>query len=206
MTEQDPTAQPPAAPAAPQYAGPPSAPQYGGPPAAPQYGAPPSAPQYVAQAQPVPAPERPATITRAVQLMYVGAALSVVGVVIAWASKSQIRDKVASASTSTTLSASDLDALVNVTLAIATVSALVGVGLWIWMAVKNGAGRPWARIVATVLGGLNVASTLSMLPRSAGASVGLSIVSLALAVVILVLLWRPASSEYYRASEAARRA
>lgn len=151
-------------------------------------------------------PERPASITRAVQLMYVGAALSVVGVIVAWASKSQIRDKIASASTSTTLTASDLDTLVNVTLAITTVSALIGIGLWIWMAVKNGAGRPWARIVATVLGGLNVASTMSTLPRSAGASVGLSLVSLVLAVVILVLLWRPSSSAYYRASEAARRA
>lgn len=208
MTEQDPNALPPAAPPAapPVQPAAPAAPQYG----APQYPAPPAAapvaPQYVQSAQPVAAPERPASITRAVQLMYVGAALSLVGLVVTWASKSQIRDKIANASTSTTLTASDLDALVNVTLAISTVTALVGVAVWIWMAVKNGAGRPWARVVATVLGALNVASTLTTITRSAGASIVLALVSLVLAIVILVLLWRPASSEFYRASEAARRA
>jgi hypothetical protein len=33
---------------------------------------------------------------------------------------------------------------------------MLGVGLWVWMAVKNGHGRKWARVVATVFGVINV--------------------------------------------------
>jgi hypothetical protein len=164
----------------------------------------PVAPQYAAPAQPVAPPERPASITRAVQLMYVGAALSLVGLVVAWATKSQIKDKLADAST--TLTPSELDTALNVALGVATFFALVGVGLWLWMAATNKAGRSWARVVATVLGALNVLSTLYGLRSSAGVSILLSVLSLVLAVTILVLLWRPASSAYYQASAAARRA
>ncbi len=69
------------------------------------------------------------------------------------------------------------------------------------MAWKNGQGRPWARIVATVLGGLNLLSTLSAvsLGNVTGASIAVSVVGLVIALVILSLLWRKESSEFYAA-------
>ncbi|GIG19352.1 hypothetical protein Cch01nite_00760 [Cellulomonas chitinilytica] len=162
----------------------------------------PVAPTYAAPQEVGPVVERPASVTRAVQLMYAGAALSLVGIVVAWATKSSLRDTVATATPS--LSASELDTAVTIALTVATVVGLVGVGLWLWMAAANNAGRSWARIVATVFGGLNVVSTLYSLVSSAGPAIILNLLSVALAVVILVLLWRPASSEYYRSRSARR--
>ena len=163
----------------------------------------PVAPQYVASPEAAAAPvERPASITRAVQLMYVGAALSLAGLAVTWATKNQLHDKVASAKAGTTLTPTQVDAAVNAGLIFGTVAALIGVGLWIWMAAANRAGRSWARIVATVLGGLNLVLTLIGLGQSSGLSIVLLLLTVVLAVVILVLLWRPASSAYYQAKSA----
>jgi hypothetical protein len=166
----------------------------------PEPGGMPVAPRYEAQPVAAPAVERPTTVARAVQLMYVGAALSLVGVVIAWATKSQLHDQLAEASPS--LSASDVDTAVTVALGFGTVVGLVAVGLWLWMADANGAGKSWARIVATVLGGLSVIFTLLGLTNATGTTIALQLVSLVLAVTILVLLWLPASSAYFQARSA----
>jgi hypothetical protein len=70
------------------------------------------------------------------------------------------------------------------------------------MASANGAGKSWARIVATVLGALGVVSTLFALTTATGTTVALQVISLLLAIAILVLLWLPASSAYFRARSA----
>ncbi len=79
------------------------------------------------------------------------------------------------------------------------VAGLIGVGLWVWMAVKNGQGRSWARVVATVLGALNIVFTLFGLAGGTATPVTLvsSLVSLVLAGVILYLLYRPESTRFY---------
>jgi len=160
----------------------------------------PVAPQYQAQPSAAVAVERPSSVTRAVQLMYVGAALSIIGIIVAWATKSQLHDQVAKASPS--LTPDEVDTAVTVSLGLATVVGLVAVGLWLWMASANGAGKSWARIVATVLGGLGVVSTLFALTTATGTTVALQVISLLLAIAILVLLWLPASSAYFRARSA----
>ncbi|GEM00200.1 hypothetical protein [Cellulomonas terrae] len=160
----------------------------------------PVAPQYRSEPVAAASAERPSSVTRAVQLMYVGAALSVVGIVVTWATTSQLRDQIAAASP--TLSSDDVDSALTISLTSATVVGLVAVGLWLWMAAANGAGRPWARVVASVLGGLGVLSAVFSLMTATGITVATQLLSLALAVAILVLLWRPASSEYYRARSA----
>ena len=163
----------------------------------------PVAPQYRAQPAAVASVERPSSITRAVQLMYVGAALSVLGIVVAWATRSDLRDQVASATP--TLTPDQVDSAVTISLAFGTVVGLVGVGLWLWMAAANGAGRSWARVVATVLGGLSVLSGIFTLTTgSTGVTIAMQLLSVVLAAAILVLLWRPASSAYYQARSADR--
>lgn len=160
----------------------------------------PVAPRYEAQPAAVEPVEKPSTVTRAVQLMYVGAALSVVGIVVTWATKSQLRDQVAAASPS--LTPDQVDTALTVSLGFASVVGLVGVGLWVWMALANQAGKSWARVVATVLGGLGLAGALFSLRSATGISIVLQLVSVLLAITILVLLWRPASSAYYKARSA----
>jgi hypothetical protein len=67
------------------------------------------------------------------------------------------------------------------------------------MAYVNGQGKSWARIVATVLGGLNVVFTLLGLRNQTAAGVAFSLVGLLLAAGIVFLLWRPESSRFYEA-------
>jgi hypothetical protein len=134
--------------------------------------------------------------------MYVGAALSVLGLVLTLTQRDAMADAARNAAPSG--STIDVDALVSITMAVAVVSALIGTGLWIWMAIMNGKGRSWARVLSTVFGGLSILSFLASLAQSARTPVTLiqGLVSVALAVTILVLLWKKESTAYYRARSA----
>jgi cytochrome bd-type quinol oxidase subunit 1 len=141
--------------------------------------------------------------------MQVGAALSLLSLVITLATvsslKSHLREQLRQSNT--TLSTSDFNATYHVVVASAVVGSLVAVALWLWMAWKNGQGRAWARIVSTVLGVINLVSSVYTI--SAGHSLAVSdlltVADLVLAVVILVLLWRTESSDFYAASARAAR-
>jgi ABC-type sulfate transport system permease component len=165
------------------------------------YPAYPGTPSEQAPAAPVVA--QPSSIRLAVRLMWVGAALSVLGLIVTLLTldslKSQLRDQLEKSDSS--YSESEFDALLGVTIGMAVVAAVIGLALWAWMAWKNGQGRSWARVVATVFGGLNLLSVISTLAVGGltGASAAVSVASLLLAVVILVLLWRKESSEFYAA-------
>ncbi|PSK99191.1 hypothetical protein CLV30_11893 [Haloactinopolyspora alba] len=148
-------------------------------------------------ANPVSAPEPPPSILNAVKLMYVGAALSLVGVLFAALSTGSIRDAVEESDPN--LTESEIDAAANLAIGVAVVVSLLGVALWLWMAVKNKQGRSWARVVATVLGGLNIVFTLFSLGNTAGLNLVVNLVTVVLAAVILWFLYRPESTEYYRA-------
>lgn len=84
---------------------------------------------------------------------------------------------------------------------VAIIGAMVGVALWVWMALKNGEGRSWARVLATVFGGLALLATVPSLTwgPETGLEVALAAVFLVLATTILVLLWCKQSSEFYAA-------
>jgi hypothetical protein len=141
--------------------------------------------------------EQPQSILTAVRLMYVGAALSLLGLLLTFTQTDAIRDAVEDSDES--LTASEVDTVVNITITAAVIAGLIGVGLWVWMAVKNGQGRSWARVVATVLGALNILFTLLGLAGGTATPVTIvtSLISLALAGVILFLLYRPESSRFY---------
>lgn len=93
------------------------------------------------------------------------------------------------------------DVTVVVTALVACIGALAGIGLWVWMALKNSEGRSWARVLASVFGGLALLLTVPSLtwgPQT-GFEVALAVVFLLLSIAILVLLWRKESSEFYAA-------
>lgn len=156
-----------------------------------------------------PAAVPPPSIQRAVLLMRVGAALSVLSILVTLLTRDSLRSQVTSTlrKSNAALSASQVDSAVSVAIVLAVVVGLVSVGLWLWMASANGKGRSWARIVATVLGVLSVLSLLSSVVQGQMTTLNLivSLVSVALAVAILVLLWRKESSAYYDAVKAQQR-
>lgn len=212
-------ATPPPPPAGGSYGGatpppPPSGGSYGGatPPPPPAgsgydggaYGAP--APSY--QSQPVGAPvEKPKSIALAVKLMFVGAGLAILGALSTLLQTDAMREAAQQASEDLgeTMTSTELDAVVAVGVGFALFSGLVGALLWVLMAVMNGKGKKWARIVATVFFVLSVLFTLVSLTQEAPIlSRILSVVSLALGGYIIFLLYRPESTQYYDGQSAAR--
>lgn len=169
----------------------------------PQYPQYPDAPQeqWGQQAQPGQPVEQPSSVRTAVLLMRVGAVISLLSLVATLLTlgslKSQIRDQLVAGGQQVTDAA--VDAAYAIAIVGSVVVALIGVGLWLWMAWKNGQGRGWARIVATVLGGLNVVMTLFSVASGNATALAmvLGLVNLVLAVAILVLLWKKESSAFY---------
>ncbi|HEU0214535.1 MAG TPA: hypothetical protein VFR13_10650 [Jiangellaceae bacterium] len=147
----------------------------------------------------------PPSLLTAVRLMYVGAALSATFLVLGLVLADSLRDQIADEQPD--LSATELDAAVAISTAFAVIIGLLSVGLWIWMAVMNRKGRSWARVVATVLGGLNILFTLISIAVTQNTGIGtiVNLISIVLAAAILWLLYRPESSAYYAAMSEPRR-
>jgi hypothetical protein len=141
-------------------------------------------------------PPAPAPVRTAVKLMYAGAAVSTVPLIMALA----------------TPIAGDMNAYHLTVLGqhltaaqisqwrplIITVVALVGLAvpaLWLWMARANGQGRNWARILSTVLFGL---ATLHLAGNKGVVQVVVAVLSWLVGLAAVWLLWRPASSAFFK--------
>ena len=139
-------------------------------------------------------PPRP--VRTAALLMYTGAALSAVSLIVTVLSFHAIERVIRNASSTLTAQQVHNDAIVAVTIAV--VESLIAIGLWLLMAWGNKNGQSWARIVATVLFGLN---TLFLLLSFVRATVSVSLAFSGLVWLIglgaIVLLWRKESSEYF---------
>ena len=76
---------------------------------------------------------------------------------------------------------------------------MIGLVLWLWMARKNGQGRPWARILSSILFVLCTLDLVNVF-RGSGPS-AFTIVSALLVWLAglgaVVLLWLPSSSPYF---------
>jgi hypothetical protein len=149
-----------------------------------------------------PPPRSPSTVPAtsllaAVKLMYVGAGLSLLGTAFSLATRSQLRDQMIEEDPDQT--AAELDRAVNMASGVSVVIGLISVGLWLWMAQANHRGEAWARIVATVLFGLNIVLTVYNFAQTTGFGVVINITSIVLSAAIVWLLYRRDSNAYYAA-------
>jgi len=151
-------------------------------------------------------PRSARTVRAAVKLMYAGAAVSTVNLIILMA---LIGDaKAYHAMLGYHLTAAQVSQLTTLFITVAIVWALVPIALWLWMARACGRGRNWARIVSTVLFGLatlNLTSVFSWLPPGIHLTLVPMIYGPALPVLywlvglaVVWLLWRPASRAFFR--------
>jgi len=149
-------------------------------------------------------PGSPRTVRAAVRLMYAGAAVSTVNLIILLAVIADI--KAYHAVLGYRLTAAQVSQLTTVAITVAIVSGLVPIVLWLWMARANGRGRNWARILSTVLFG---AATLDLtgafrapviqvdfVPMNFGPT--LPVLTWLVGLAAVWLLWRPASSAFFR--------
>jgi len=153
-------------------------------------------------------PPAPAPVQTAVKLMYAGAAVSAVNLVSGLvfiiggnkAGHASVNGRIL-----TGAQASQLDPVLT---AVAIVFGLVVIALWLWMARANGQGRNWARIVSAVLFGLAAMQLISQVSmRQPVSHVGFAVVvfgvivpalALAIGLVAVWLLWRPASTAFFK--------
>jgi hypothetical protein len=137
----------------------------------------------------------PASLLAAVKLMYVGAGLSLLAMFFALATRSQLRDQLIEEDPEQ--GAEELDRAVDMASGVSVVIGLISVGLWLWMAQSNHRGEAWARIVATVLFGLNIIVTSYNLTQTTGFGVVINVIAIVLSGAILWLLYRKDSNAYY---------
>ena len=147
-----------------------------------------------------PEPQRPGPppppVVNAVRLMYAGAVLTAVVLVVSLLTVASIRTAVHNAYPS--YSASKVRAAATAVVAIDVFIQVITIGFWLWMAVANKAGKSWARIISTVLFGLNTLFVLLSFVRP-HASLGsvLDLVIWLVGLFVVILLWRKESSRYF---------
>jgi hypothetical protein len=143
-------------------------------------------------------PALPQPVQMAVNLMYAGAVLSAIELIVGLATIGSLRSAIKKADP--TFTASQLHSAQVALVAFAVFFGLLATGLWTWMAFANKAGKTWARILGTVLFGINTVFLLLSLVRP-HASLGLifSLLVWLAGVGAVVLLWRPESSRYFAA-------
>ena len=150
-------------------------------------------------------PRSARTVRAAVKLIYAGAAVSTVNLVIFLALIGDI--KIYHAILGHHLTAAQASQLLNpLAITVPIVVGLVPVALWLWMARACGRGRNWARIVSTVLFGV---ATLDLTGAFGPPGFRVSLAETVFGPTILVLywlvglavvwlLWRPASRAFFR--------
>jgi hypothetical protein len=143
-------------------------------------------------------PEPPPSVVMAVRLMYAGAVVSALSLIVGLVTIGSLRDSLHKAQPK--LTPTQLHDLQTVVIVGSIFIGVISIGLWVWMALMNKAGRPWARIVATVLFGLDTLFLLLGVAR-AGAAAGtlVSILTWAIGGGAVIYLWRRDSTAFFNA-------
>jgi hypothetical protein len=146
-------------------------------------------------------PEPPPSVVMAVRLMYAGAVVTAVGLVVGLATVGSLRTALHKSDPS--LTPTQLHNLQTVVIVGSVAIGLISIGLWVWMALMNKAGKSWARIVATVLFVLDTLFLLLGLARAGAAASSLvSVLTWLIGLGAIILLWRKDSSGYFTAQSA----
>ena len=141
-------------------------------------------------------PGPPSSVVMAVRLMYAGAVVSALSLIVGLATVSSLRSSLHKSDPS--LTTSQLHNLQTVVVVGSVFIGVISIGLWVWMALMSKAGKSWARVVSTVLFGLDTLFLLLGVAR-AGAAGGtlVSILTWLIGLGAIIYLWRKDSSAYF---------
>ena len=142
-------------------------------------------------------PPAPAPVLNAVKLMYAGAAVSTVSLIVSLVDISGTKSAIKKARPS--LTATQINQLNTFIITLAIVSGVIGIALWLWMARANSQGRNWARILSTVLFCLATLDLVGVFsePKTA---IGLvfPVLTWFIGLGAVFLLWRSESTEFFK--------
>lgn len=150
-------------------------------------------------------PPQPQSVRIAVILMYAGAALSAISLILIVALSGRIKSAIGTAvrkvKTTKPLTLSQIHSIENFYLVAIIVVLLIAIGLWLWMAWANGRGKGWARIVSSVFFGFNTLWLVVSVGRTGGPAIFVGIGWL-IGLAALIFLWRPDTTQYIAQSQA----
>jgi hypothetical protein len=145
-------------------------------------------------------PPAPQSVLNAVKLMYAGAALSavslIVSLIIPLADVSGTKASIKKAHPS--LTASQVGQAFNTAIVLAIVSGVLGTVLWLWMARANGQGRNWARTLSSVLFAVSTVSLFASLRATSLFGVLFTALIWVIGLGAIILLWRRESTEFFK--------
>jgi hypothetical protein len=146
-----------------------------------------------------PAPQRPpvpSSVQTAVRLMYVGAALSFIELLVGLVTIGSVKSAIIKAYPRYT--ASQVHSVEVASIAIGVLVGVISIALWLWMARANAAGRNYARITGTVLSGLNTLFMLGSLARPhASLALVFNVLVWLAGLGAVIMLWRRESAPWF---------
>ena len=144
-----------------------------------------------------PRPEPPVSVMNAVKLMYAGAAVSTVSLIISLVEMGNTKTEIRKARPS--LTAAQVNQLNTFIITLAIIAGVLGIALWLWMARANSQGRNWARILSTILFGLATLDLFGVLSQPSTV-IGLvfPVLTWLIGAGAVFLLWRKESTEFFK--------
>jgi hypothetical protein len=141
-------------------------------------------------------PPAPNSVQTAVKLMYAGAALSFIELVVGVATIGSVRRAIQK--TYPHYTSTQIHRLEVADIVIAVIVGVIAIGLWLWMARASATGHNYARITGSVFFGLN---TLFLLVGLARPHIGVGLVFSLLVWLAglgaVIMLWRRESGAYF---------
>jgi hypothetical protein len=140
----------------------------------------------------------PQSVLRAVKVMYVGLAVSLIGIIVDMTTLSSTRSAILKRNPSYT--ATQLNNAEHLQIGLFIAGGLIGAALWLWMAQSCRAGKSWARVTSTVFFGIDTLSVVigTAAVQGGGLSRIYGYVVWAIGLVAIILLWQRSSSDYFR--------
>jgi uncharacterized membrane protein len=161
---------------------------------------------------PEPRPSAPsASVRNAVRLMYLGAAVSLIKVIVDLATEGATRSamltalKAGAKKSGVSATVSQLNSGITNTLILAFVLGVIGVGLWILVARASSSGKDWARVTGSVLFGLDTLALLIGPPDVGIRGAEITVTRIFAGIIWLiglaavVFLWQRDSTVFFRA-------